>query len=249
MKPYCYFILLIVFCFTSSCSTLFHSLREQEKNQIEAQCLLLALKNRNNSLKSFKGIGKIKLWDKNISHAVRVAWLGTQTGKLRIEVLDVSGRPAASIASDGKWFYFLSHAEQRFYKKRASNPSLKKIVLIPVKSSDIISLLGGRIPIRDHNSVSIIKDTLILKAGFGNICEKIYFDQSKTTIYKIEVFDIFGSLTYRAEFGKVKKVKNYRIPFRMKLSDDKDKGFQLRIDRYWADVPVSPPKFVLTPIE
>ncbi|MDM8550798.1 hypothetical protein QUF72_11995 [Desulfobacterales bacterium HSG2] len=215
--------------------------------------MLLALKDRNDALKSFKGIGKIKLRDKNIFHAVRVAWLGTRTGKLRIEVLDVSGRPAASIASDGKWFYFLSHAEQRFYKKRAADPSLKKIVLIPVKSSDIITLLGGRIPIRDHNSVSIIKDTfghtLVLKAGFGNIREKIYLDQSKTTVYKIEMFDIFGSLTYRAEFGKVQDVKDYRIPFRMKLSDDKDKSFQLRIDRYWADVPVSPPKFVLTPIE
>ena len=76
-------------------------------NLAEAKHLLQTLENTNSSLRNFKGIGKIKVWrNARVQFDERVAWLGSDPLKIRIEVL-ISGFPAVKLASDGQWFYFL----------------------------------------------------------------------------------------------------------------------------------------------
>ncbi|MDM8538564.1 hypothetical protein QUF70_17550, partial [Desulfobacterales bacterium HSG17] len=109
-----------------------------EKNppvSYEASVLLSDLKNRNNTLKTFKGTGKIVFRDKYNVQISRAAWMGDRNGKLRISLLNLSGQPAASFSSDGEYFYAVSHSDMRFYKKKASDPGLKQIMTIPVKTS------------------------------------------------------------------------------------------------------------------
>ncbi|QTA92186.1 DUF4292 [Desulfonema magnum] len=245
-------ILLIMLFFISACTPVSPRVSKTSVDSAEAQHLLTSLKNKNHTLNSFKGIGKIKIWDKDKFQIARVAWLGAAPGKLRIEALNVSGQPVASIAGDGKWFYYRNHDD--FYKKQASDPSLKKIVSVPVRSSDIFSMLAGRVPIQEHHLALIVKHeseyVLELQSKWGNIIEKIYFDTSKTIVSKIEMFDAFGSLTYRAAFGRIRTIGDYQIPFTLELSDDDDDaGFQLHISNYWTGVPVPPSKFILTPTD
>ena len=157
-------VFIFVFLFFS-CSSLTGKVMEkpfdlkgqakQVETLTEAGKILLKLETTNNKLKTFKGLGRIKLWNKGKLQTARVAWIGSRQGKLRFEIFSIPGQPSISLSSDGKYFYVISHAKHRFYKKQSTDASLKKIILIPVKSIDIIALLAGRAPVHEHNDATI----------------------------------------------------------------------------------------------
>jgi outer membrane biogenesis lipoprotein LolB len=274
-------ILFIGTFFLSACSGLTARISERSKDLkalSEARELISVLKNQNLELKTFKSVGRITFWEnekKNLT--TRIALVGSAPDRLRIVLQSVSGQPVASFASDGQWLYLFSHAQGKFYKKRATNSILKSFFSIPIKSDDIFDILAGRIPVNQHDSAVIIKDTtyrhlhtyssqrhegrprlgetdaieagyvLVLKKGWGNVCEKIYLDAGKKDVHKVEVFDLTGALAYRAEFNRMQNVNGYKVPSSLVFSNDDGSGFQVDVDRYWADVSVSPSIFVLTP--
>lgn len=253
-------ILLIVAFFFSACSGLTGRISETpfdskiSDDLLEARNLLLMMENKNYKLKTFKGIGKITFWKKNKKGLIAgVAWVGSEPDSLRIAIRNASGQPIASFASDGKWLYLVSHAKQSFYKKRSANSTLKKFISIPVKPYDIVSILSGRIPINKHNFATIIKNkfedgyVLVLKKRRGNIIEKIYLDENKKDVCKIEVFDTYGALLYRTVFDGIQNINGYKVPLRLIFSNSDGNSFQLDIHKYWSDISVSPSMFVLTP--
>ena len=228
-----------------------------EANLAEAKHLLQTLENTNSSLRNFKGIGKIKVWNNaRIQFDERVAWLGSDPLKIRIEVL-ISGFPAVKLASDGQWFYFLEMQGNKhvFKKIRASNANLKRLIAIPIHSNDVITFLTGRVPEREHHSAYIKPNpsgsgyVIILKRQWWGIVEKIYLDNTKSRVRQIELFSRSGSLVYRVGLEDIREIQGYRVPFRLRISSDEGADCQLDIDRYWADVNVSPSVFVLTPPE
>ncbi len=253
LKLSVFFIFLTAAIFISACVGITKKGYEKSGDLGEAENILSGIQNKNNNLKTFKGIGKIRIWNKNLSHTVRVAWLGEEPEKLRIEIMSIAGQPAASIAGNGQSLYFVSHIQQQFYKKEEKDPSLREILYLPVNFRDIISILRGCIPIREFHSFSLEKNksgdgyVLILKRRWGNIPEKIFTDESRTRICKIEIFDVEG-LSYRVEFDNFQDVKGFQIPFDMKFSNDAGEGFQFYIERYWSNIGIAPSKFVLNPI-
>jgi len=223
-------------------------------DQSEAGEILCFLKNKNDTLNTFKGIGKIKLYDKNKVRGARMVWAGAKPGKLRIQVLDISGQSIESFSSDSEYLYILSSAlPKRFYKKRSADTNLKKIISIPVKVGDVIDFLTGRIPIYDHDIATVKKNesqderVLILKKRRQGVVEKIYLNNDKE-VDKIEIFHS-GALVYRAIFEKIQNINRYRVPFRLVISNGNDIFVTLDIEKYFANVPVSPSMFVLTPPE
>ena len=220
----------------------------------EATNLLLSLKNKNSELKTFKGAGKVTFWGKGKRGLIsNIAWVGSEPDKIRIAMLSLSGQPVVSLACDGTWLYFVSHTEQRFYKKPSKNSTLKKFILIPIKSRDIVSILAGRIPVSKHDSATIKKNrskdgyVLVLKKDWENIVEKIYLDETWTTVQKLEMFDLSGLLLYRVEFIRMQNINGLLVPSRLFFSGANGDSFQLDINRYWADVSILPSTFVLTP--
>jgi len=113
----------------------------------------------------------------------------------------------------------------------------------------MVTVLSGGVPLGVYESTRLFK----LKKGYililfknGEPTCKLYLDEDKKNIRKIEIFNMSGSLAYRTVFGNFKDIDGYTIPFRMNFSDDKGSGFKLDINRYWANVPVSPSMFVLS---
>jgi len=243
-------ILLLTSFFFFACSHL--KTRVPDSSLEEARTLLFNLQNKNYSLKTFKGIGKFKLWNNGRSQAARLAWIGFNPEKLRIEILGVSGQPAVSIADDGSWLYFLSQTRHRFYKKRSTRADLKSLMSIPITSRDVIAFLAGRVPVPDYHTAFIIHNeaedgyVLVLKKRWRGIIEKIYFDENKTGIRKVEMFASSGALVYRVVFEDMQNVNTYQVPLKLVISND-DIIFHLNIEKYWADVVVSPSMFVLNP--
>jgi outer membrane lipoprotein-sorting protein len=259
MKWYHVIILLTAALLFSSCAV-FKPSKELEiipaERAAEVRDLLAALQSKNNTLKNFKGIGKIKVWQNGIIQVdQRVAWIGERPVKLSIAVL-ISGYPAIKLATDGQWLYYLeTRGHDTIFKKiAASDPSLKNIISIPIKSSDIVMLLAGGIPLREFDAVDLIEDNtgdgyvLVLKKRWWGLRQKIYLDENGFQVRQIEVFDHSdGSMKYRAEIENMRSVNGYQVPFRLKLSTGEGADFLLDIDRYWVNVELPTSVFVLAP--
>ncbi len=241
----------------SACSSLTGRIPEKSADQVEALNLLSSLNIKNHGLKTFKGIGKIKLWHNDkLQFNERVAWAGMDPESLLI-VVYVSGLPVRKISTNGKWLYYLDLTSKHFpFKKiRSANANLDQLVSIPIRSSDVVSLLSGRVPVHEHTSVGLLKNKpengyiLVLKKGWSGVIEKIYLDVNKSQVQKVEIFNADGSLKYRAIFERMQHIKGYHVPLRLAISNDNGDGFMLDIERYMADVSVSSSMFVLSPPE
>jgi outer membrane lipoprotein-sorting protein len=252
-----FIMLLIAALFLPACSSLVDRISQKPKDfeiSAEARELLKLLENQNRTLKTFKGTGRVTFRGskkKNLTSSI--VWIAAVPGKLRIAMRSFSGQPVVSFASDGQWFYLFSHADSKFYKQRAQNATLKKFFSIPINSGDIVSILGGSIPLIQHNKAVVEqkgsedKYVLILKKRWGNVLQKIYFNKNKSQVRKVEMFGTSGALAYRVEFCGMQTIKGYQVPACLVFSNAEGREFQLDIERYWADVEVSPSAFVLTP--
>lgn len=221
----------------------------------EVRDLLAVLRTENDSLRSFKGIGQIKISQKGRFYLdQRVAWIGEKPAKLSIAIL-ISGYPAIKLATDGEWLYYLETqgTETGFKKIRASDPSLKNLISIPISTSDVITLLAGCIPMPEFDSVDFTQEegihgyVLVLRKKWWGIQQKIFYDESQLRVYRIDVFQGSDTLVYRAEMDQVQAVGGFEVPFRIKLSADNGNDFQLDIDRCWVNVELPSAAFILTP--
>jgi hypothetical protein len=275
-------ILIICIIFLSACTGLSPRISEESKDfrsSSEAKAIISILKSQNPKLKTIKGVGRITFLEKEEKEmTTRIAWVASTPDKIRITLSSVSGHPMISAASDGQWFYFVSHANGDFYKKRPTNFNMKRFFSISIKSEDLVNVLLGRIPLADYDSSGLMKDSslrgrsgkgiegagvsssnkdikgkknnsiLLLKNKWGNVREKIYLSD-RHDVHKVEMFDSTGTLVYRLELIRMQEIKSYRVPYRLRVSNDDGAGFQLDLDRYWADATVSPSVFTLTPLK
>jgi len=155
---------------------------------------------------------------------------------------------------DFKHPYKSPEAENILLMLKNENDKLK-IISIPIKPEEIIALLAGRVPLRKYKYAALTKNRanegyiLLLGKNRWNVIEKIYLNENKNKIYKVEVYDETGSLLYRSVFENVEaqNVKEYKVPSQLMISNDEGIVFKLLIDKYWADVSILPSMFVLKP--
>ena len=229
------------------------STQELAVARTQARRLLLTLDHINDDLNTFKGVGKITLWNKHNSQmAERVAWAGAEPSSLSI-VLLISGHPGPRLSTDGKYLYYLDLQNKKtpFKKIRVSDASLEKILSLPITSSDLIDLLRGRVPLHGYTSAALVPEgfgkeyILVLGKRWHGVIEKIYLTGDHKNPWKIEVFNRKGRLRYRAEFKGMQDIQGFRVPLRLDITNDTGDGFSLEIDRYLVNVSVSPSVFVL----
>jgi len=256
-------MIIVVFAFFTGCSSITAGLSREKQPppdsvaRAEAQAVLSILNHNNAKLDNFKGVGKIKVWQYgNLKIDERIAWIGSETSKISIAVL-IGGHPAVKMASDGKWFYYYEagRGEPIYKKVAASNANLKRILSISIQTADVLNLLAGRVPIREHHSAILEKQeaepgyVLVLKKHWWGVIEKIYVDETKTRAHQVEFYNRSGSLIYRARFEEMQTIKGYLVPARLSITNGEDADFKLNIERFWVDVAVTSAMFVLQPPE
>lgn len=250
--------LLAFTCFMtliSSCSTLNRlPPAERAPAQRDASSALQKISLINSKLVSFKGIGHMRLSEaKQPTLSERVAWVGSLPNKLAIVVL-VSGRPIVKIASDGHYLYTvdLQDTNGSYRKIKTADPRLERIIRIPATVSDIATVLAGRIPIRQHSRAFLQNEpssdeVILVLEKWWSVIQKIYLSKDDLSVQRFEIFGRNGSLLYRYEITETQIIQGYRVPIRLRFSDDNGTVLQLEIERYVADVEVRPDMFILIP--
>jgi hypothetical protein len=269
-------ILFICIFFFSACTLISPRISKTSKGlraSSEGIAMVSILKHQNHKLTTFKGLGRITFLEREGKEAAtRIAWVASVPDRMRITLSSISGQPIISAASDGRWLYLISYAKGDFYKKPATNSNMKHFFSISITSRDIVDILAGRVPFEKYDSAVLIEDgtlhtpadggldtsgtsspmgveqgdILILKDKWDNVLEKIYLSRQHD-VQKIEMFNSTGVLLYRVEFDRMQQISTYRVPARLKVSNNDGQGFKLDLDRYWADARVSPSVFTLTP--
>jgi len=254
-RPIRFFTVLFLasaLAFAGGCASLTRRLTVQEFDAPATRDLVRRIAGRNSDLRGFKGIGNLRLRRPEGRTTARAAWMGLYPDRLRFELMN-AGQPMAKLAVDGRWFTLISHADDRFYKTESANPSLKRLVGVPVRADDMIALLSGRIPLAAFHAADIRKDddgrwVLALK-HWGRTVQRLYLDEARERVRAIERYSSHESFRYRATLGDVRDVDGYAIPFRLRFSGEAGSGFSLSVDRYWPGADIDPSRFALRPVE
>jgi hypothetical protein len=208
----------------------------------------------NAALQTFKGIGQIEWIDTDgLQQKTRLAWLCRLPDKLRVELLDITGRPAISLSSDGHYYYYYSRIDRQYEKTASNDFDLEPLVSLSIDAAEALTLMAGRFPMLPGDDSSLSRPdsasgwVLELTDGWFGEKQKFYLDETGSAIYKLEVFDPWGDLRYRAELAAFKTLGGYRIPTRIILSDDTRARVALRTDRFWPDIATEDTVFLLPP--
>ena len=218
----------------------------------EARSVIATLQQANSALKTFKGVGRLTVRQEGkVQVDERMAWVGAPPLKLSV-VLFAASFPALRMAGDGEWLYYQDGQEPGAPVKRmrASDPDFKRILSIPIQASDIIALMCGRMPLKEHNRATIQplasgKGYVLLLMDGRSVRQKIFLDETKSETRQTEVYDSWGKLVFQANFLEMQVVSGYRVPSRLVVSRGKDATVQMLVEKYWADVPVTSEMFVL----
>jgi hypothetical protein len=223
---------------------------------MRAQAAIATLQRLNKGLKTFKGTGKIEIWQagqRPFSNGA--AWVGAGAANLRIALRNpFSGQPLITIASNGEWLFLVDHHNRRnpFYRLSASGTSLKKFTHIALSPRDVILLLSGRVPLREFQTVAVSAQgpgqamALTLETQARKVGQRLTIDE-QGALDRLEMFEPSGELSYMVEFGDRRKVEGFDIPYHLKVSNSQGAGFRLTMDRCWINGAVDPSIFVLQP--
>ncbi len=214
-----------------------------------AQQILAELEERNLDLKTYKGIGNVRLKEGEITQSARLAWMGIYPGHLRLELLG-SGHPMAKLAFDGERLYLLSHADGRFYSRRGDNPDLAQFIPLDLPARDLIALLAGRIPIPEYHFAELRqqKGGWVLELKRWAKTRAVLHLDSALDLQRLERYNVSEKLMYRAEITGTRKADGHEIYRAIRLTGPESRTrIDLDLDRYWANVPVSTEKFTLKP--
>ena len=220
----------------------------------EALNVIAQLEQVNHTLTTFKGIGRLTVRrEGKIQVDERMAWVGAPPLKLSV-VLFAASFPALRMAGDGEWLYYQDGQEAGAPVKRVrvSDPDFNRILSIPIQASDIIALMCGRMPLKEHTQATIQplvsgKGYVLLLMDGRSVRQKIFLDETKSETRQTEVYDSWGKLVFQASFLEMQVVSGYHVPSRLVVSRGKDVTVQVLIEQYWADVPVTPEMFVIAP--
>ena len=255
MKPCSFLFFAITLISLTGCSGLQQKSPTAGDESAEHHRLLNRLVNRNETLKTFKGVGLANVRKNEKDYFTRLAWVGSRPEKLRVELTGGPGLPKMGFSSDGAWLYYFNpeDSENPVKKISSKNPSLENFLSIPITSVDIVTFLSGRIPDYAPRTVEYRKPVdgeegilVLKKEWWQNARQKIYLNAARTEVKKLEAYK-GNLLEYRIEFAKMQTVKGYRVPSILIISDDEGGYFRLKIDRYRANASISPEIFVLKP--
>jgi len=217
-----------------------------------AERLLARLYTRNQNLQTFKGIGSIRLWHGAGAQTARIAWMAALDGRIRIEILGPSGRPLIKLAYDGESFYYRRAADEGVRQRNIRNPSLDRVIDVPVTLRELVFFLAGRFPLYENHEVRFAQsgsrpaDRLILTHGLSGLREVLRLSGGHERLDSVSLYR-GDTLRYQVKLSDYRQMDGFWIPSRLVFSSARSAGFEIRVERFWPNTAVSASRFVIGP--
>ncbi len=219
---------------------------------LDKKALLFANQARsfNQHIIASKGTGFALVETKTKTERFKIAWAAVFPNKIRITLL-ISGLPIETIIATGEKITFFSHTEEHskhsYYSK---DPDMKDYIQVPIKMSEMISILLGRLPVKNFDNASFLPSdsslsSIILKQKWKEETQSLYFNK-KGKIYGIKSRDLSGKLLYEIMITQYKTYNFGDIPIKIEIKDMDNRKLTLDITSFQPNPPIKDSVFRLT---
>ena len=212
----------------------------------EAREILDRLARQNITLTHFKGLGAYRLQGPRGLISGRMGWACIRPDRFRTDILDFSGRPFTTIASNGQWLYARLRGENQIHKKPSTGTTLKRIIGTPVTVKDMISFLSGRIPVQAYREARVRSDgeqgpVLILKGKWNRPVEEVYFHKKTQSPMRVVIYADSGATAYQVDIGARFNQNGYFFFRTLAFNDDQKNRLEMTLEKLWFvdDLPAS----------
>lgn len=201
----------------------------------------------NAGLVPYKGIGRIDFFSPNDSWSVRAAWLAAPDGRLRVEALGLTGQPFARMICLPDHCVFIFRQGDCLQKHSSGRTSLEPLAGIDVDAGALVRILGGGIPLADHDSAEAYvtnsgQRLLVLKKRFRGTVETIRFATRPLRVREIAVHG-WRETAYRARILSVRRVDARPMPAEVSVADGQGRAMRIAVQRCWVDIEPPPAAF------
>lgn len=208
----------------------------------QARARLAELEKKNADMPAFKGIGKLRIRRDRQAWSVRMAWVGAAGGRLRVEALGLTGQPFAKLVCNAPDCHFLFQDDSGEYRKEKSDAkSLKPLTGIAVDVDALVQILGGGVPIADHDTVWLETGTdggggvLVLQDRWRGVVQKIRLAADGSAIRSMERFGFTG-LRYRVVIRRPEMTDGRLMPHALRIEDGDGNMMAISVERCWVDI-------------
>ncbi|MCK5695359.1 MAG: DUF4292 domain-containing protein [Desulfobacula sp.] len=227
-------------------------LRPDTNPLLDKKALLLANQARsfNQHIITSKGTGWIRLETKTKKDKFKIAWATVFPNKIRITFL-LSGHPVETIIATGKKITFLSHTgEHSKYSYHSKNPNMENYIHVPIKMSEMISILLGRLPVKNFDDAYFSPSdaslsTITLRQNWKRLTQSLHLN-SKGRLEGLKTTDLSGNLLYEITITKYKNNDFDTIPGRIEIKDNDHRKLTFEITNFLPNPPIKESVFQLT---
>jgi hypothetical protein len=201
-----------------------------------------------------RGKGWIQFETEKVNERYRIAWAAVYPDKIRLTLL-LYGSPIETIIFNGEKLSFLSHTGRHsLYTRKARDPDMESYIDIPVRVSELILILLGRLPLTggediyfspedpyDDSSLSII----VVRDENKERIQHISLD-SERKISCIQFRHIAGELFYEVLIQQYMSFSFGDIPVQLEVRDNKKRKLFIEITDFEPQTHIKDKVFQLT---
>lgn len=219
---------------------------------LDGKALFLANQARsfNQHIMASKGTGWIRLETKTQTDKFKIAWAAVSPNKIRITFL-LSGHPVETIIATGEKVIFLSHTGKHSrYTSHSKDPNMKNYIHVPIKLSEMISILLGRLPVKRFDTAYFSPSdtslsTLNLMHNWKGLTQSLFLN-STGRVEGLRTINSSGKILYEMTITEYRDTDFGSIPVKIEIKDTDDRKLTLVITDFQPNPPIKESVFRLT---
>jgi outer membrane lipoprotein-sorting protein len=168
--------ILFLLILTSGCAHILHFPSYKPFSEKEINYLISQLKEQQENISSFQGIGRLRYKDDNKESGLDLFIVGRRPHRVRLEVTHPWGKPLFHIVVDGKNISVLSPTDNKFFRGPLTSSNIRRFVNFDLEPDLVWEIFAGGIPILPYNKADSLKAREIILYDMQNeVVEVISF--------------------------------------------------------------------------
>jgi outer membrane lipoprotein-sorting protein len=180
----------------------------------------------------------------------KIAWAASFPNKIRITFL-ISANPIETIIATGEKITFISHTGAHSRKSyNSKDPDMEKYINVPIKISEMILILLGRLPVKNFDDTYFapsdpLLSTIVLRQNGKPTAKYLHYNDNKNcdTLW---LEDYNKTLVYKMETNTYKIFGSDNIPARLEIKDNNNRKLTLEITNFISNPSIKESVFQLT---
>jgi hypothetical protein len=239
-------LFLIVILTAPGCALL--GLQLGKSSDPEAEKVIHHTRAFNAPITTSKGTGELTLTRGLRREKYKMAWAAQSPNRLRMTLL-MSGHPIETIAATGEWVTFVSHTGAHPpHSAVSTDPDLNPYINIPLRLSELVSLLLGKVPERPFDRAWVLPETpdsVFASQSFSPQIQQWITDENGIT-NRYRVLDKKMNVIFQIWYSRFFKQDEFTFPGLITIKDGQQMGMKISFKNIILNIPIKESVFRLT---